>query len=846
MTDPALLPQAWRLARRELRGGLHGFGVFLGCLFLGVFAIAAIGTFSASARQGLLNDARALLGGDLEVHRAQRELDPGQLEFLRGAGLLSEVATLRTMARAVGNPARALVEVKAVDGNYPLYGSVESAPPRPLAGALQKEADGLFGALGEATLLQRLQLAVGDELQLGSIRLRLVGVLTREPDRSLRGFSLGPRLLVSRTALAASDLLQPGSLVTYNYRLRLAPGESAEAVRSRLQAAYPRAGWRIHVWREAAPRVRRILDRLTVNLTLVGLCALLIGGVGVAGAVRGYLAGKVYHIATMKCLGASGRTIFAGYLVQVLLLGALGAGAGLLLAAAVPWLAVTLLGAALPLPLQPGFYLLPLATAALCGLLVALLFSLGPLADARRVPPAMLFRGYGGDGAPRGGRGSGTRLLMAGVALLLVVVAVASSAERRLALWFLAGAALCFLLFRGLALLLVAASRLAPRPKRPFLRLALGNIHRRGSPAASAIFSLGLGLTALVILALVQANLTRLVDETLPAEAPAFFFFDLQPDQMPAFSALMETLPGVRRSERFPTLRGRIVAIKGVPVEEAKIAPNVEWAVRGDRWLSYAAQMPAETRLVAGSWWPAAYQGPPLLSLTADLASGFGVTVGDELTVSLLGREITARIASLREVDWSTLDLNFALLFSPGVLEAAPQTYIATAYLAAADEAAVYRAVTDRFPNISALTVREVLANVARTLARLATAFRAVAAVALLSGFLVLAGAVSADQHRRIHAAVIFKVCGATRRDLLAAFAAEFLLLGLAAGAIAAVVGSLAAWGILQGLMETRFQLPVTTVLATLGAGIGLTLLLGLSGTWRALGQKPAGYLREE
>ncbi|AMV71164.1 ABC transporter permease [Desulfuromonas carbonis] len=844
MTDPALLPQAWRLARRELRGGLHGFGVFLGCLFLGVFAIAAIGTFSASARQGLLNDARALLGGDLEVHRAQRELDPDQLEWLRSAGSVSEVSTLRSMARAIGNPARALVEIKAVDGNYPLYGSVESAPPQPLASALQREADGLFGALGEAALLQRLQLAVGDELQLGAIRLRLVGVLTREPDRSLRGFNLGPRLLVSRTALAASGLLQPGSLVTYNYRLRLAPGGSAEDVRSRLQAAYPRAGWRIHIWREAAPRVRRILDRLSVNLSLVGLCALLIGGVGVAGAVRGYLAGKVYHIATMKCLGASGRTIFAGYLVQVLFLGALGAGAGLLLAAAVPWLAVTLAGAALPLPLQPGFYPLPLVTAALCGLLVALLFSLGPLAAARRVSPAMLFRGYAGEVAS--GSGSGIRLLTGGVALALVAVAVASSADRRLALWFLAGAALCFLLFRGLALLVVAASRLAPRPKRPFLRLALGNIHRRGSPAASAIFSLGLGLTALVILALVQANLTRLVDETLPAEAPAFFFFDLQPDQVPAFSELMETLPGVRRSERFPTLRGRIVAIKGVPVEAANIAPNVEWAVRGDRWLSYTAAMPAQTRLVAGSWWPAAYQGPPQLSLTADLASGFGVTVGDELTVSLLGREITARIASLREVDWSTLDLNFALLFSPGVLEGAPQTYIATAYLAAADEARVYRAVTDRFPNISAVTVREVLANVARTLGRLAMAFRAVAAVALLSGFLVLAGALSADQHRRIHAAVIFKVCGATRRDLLAAFAAEFLLLGLAAGAIAAVVGSLAAWGILQGLMETPFQLPVTTVLATLGAGIGLTLLLGLSGTWRALGQKPAGYLREE
>ena len=845
MSEPPLLPQAWRLARRELRGGLRGFGVFLSCLFLGVFAIAAVGNFSAAARQGLLDDARALLGGDLELHLAQRPLPPQPLHFLQDAGKVSAVVTLRTMARAIGNENRTLVEVKAVDAAYPLYGRIESAPPQPLDLALAAGKDGIYGALAEAALLQRLQLKQGDEVQLGAIRLRLSGVLTREPDRTLRGFSIGPRLLVSRAALTASGLLRPGSVATYAYRLRLPAGAAVESFKQRLEAAFPEGGWRLHSWREAAPRVRRILDRLTVNLTLVGLCALLIGGVGVAGAVRGYLAGKVYHIATMKCLGAGGRTILAGYLLQVLLLGSLGAGAGLALGAAVPWLALHLAGASLPLPLRPGLYPLPLATAAACGLLVALLFSLLPLAAARKVPPSLLFRGYA-EGEPGTAPGRATYAVLLLLALLLATVAVATSADRRLALWFLAGAAGCFLLFRLLAILTLAAARRAPRPRLLPLRLALANIHRRGSPAGSAIFSLGLGLTALVIIALVQVNLTRLVDETLPAEAPAFFFFDLQPDQVAPFDALLAGFPGVRKSDRFPTLRGRIVAIAGVPVEQAQIAPGVEWAVRGDRWLSYAAQMPAETRLTAGQWWPKNYQGPPLLSLTADLAKGFGLKVGDSLTVNVLGRRVTAKIASLREVDWSTLQLNFALLFSPGVLEGAPQTSIAAVYLPAADETALYRAVTDRFPNVSAITVREVLANLARTLGHLATAFRAVAAVALLSGFLVLAGAVSADQHRRIHAAVICKVCGATRRDLLGAFAAEFLLLGLAAGAVSALVGSLAAWGILQGLMNTPFRLPVATLLATLAAGIVLTLVLGLLGTWKALGQKPASYLREE
>ena len=848
MSEPALLPQSWRLARRELRGGLHGFGVFLTCLFLGVFAIAAVGSFSAAARQGLLSDARALLGGDLEIHLVSRQLSAAEHQFVSHLGTVSAVVEMRAMARSVKSDHRALVELKAVDHAYPLYGSVGSAPPRQLAGQLAgqlaRESDGSFGALAEAALLARLGVKVGDELHLGDATLRISGILTREPDRTLRAFTLGPRLLISRAALAATGLMEPGSLYTFAYRLRLPPGSDAAHVKETLQAAFPDAGWRLRTWQEAAPRVRRLLDRMTVNLTLIGLCALLVGGVGVAGAVRGYLAGKVFHIATMKCVGATGRTIFAAYLLQILVLGSVGAAAGLAAGAALPWLVERLAGGLLPVPLQLGLYPEPLAVAALFGLLVALVFSLQELGAARRVPPSVLFRGYA-DGDRRS-PGVAIRTATALFAAALAVLAVATSADKRLALWFIVGALVCFALFRALAALVIAAARRAPRPRRPSLRLALANIHRRGSPAGSAVFSLGLGLTALVIVALVQANLTRMVDETIPAEAPAFFFLDIQPAQVASFTTLVDSLPGVSRTERFPALHGRIVAIAGVPVDKAHIAPGVEWAVRGDRWLSYSAEMPEGTKLTAGKWWPADYHGPPLLSLSADLAKGFGVKVGDTLTVNVLGREITARIASVREVDWSTLDLNFALLFSPGVLEHAPQTHIASVYVPPDRAQAVFRAVTDRFPNVSAIGVRSVLASVSQTLARLAAAFRAMAAVALLSGFLVLAGAVSADQHRRIRDAVIFKVCGATRRDLVAAFTAEFLLLGLAAGAISAVVGTLAAWGILVKLMNTTFVLPAGTVLATLAAGIGLTLILGLVGTWKSLGQKPAVWLREE
>ena len=842
MSRWSFLFQALRLVRRELRGGLRGFGVFLACLFLGVFAISAIGSFSAAARSGLLADAGALLGGDLEIRLSQRPLTEEQRTFLQQQGQLSAVSELRTMATAVDNGKSALVELKAVDGAYPLYGSLPLEPTQSLAAALKRTEAG-FGALVERSFLQRFGVRVGDQIRVGQQPFTIRGVLLSEPDRTVRAFHLGPRLLLSHAGLAATGLLQPGSLVTYRYRLKLPDRQQVEQLQQQLQQRFPDAGWRLRSWRQAAPRVRYFLDRMRTNLTLLGLCSLLVGGLGVSGAVRGYLNGKLEHIATMKCLGASSRVIFTAYLLQVLLLGTCGSLAGLALGALVPWLIQRLAGHLLPIPLQPGFYPEVLLVAGLFGLLIALLFSLKELGSARRVSPAMLFRGYVDSGRKDPGKKVWLAIFVSG--LTLALVALLSSSDKRLAAWFILGAALCFLLFRLLAAGLIRLFSRFPRPANPRLRLALANIRRPGAPAGSIVFSLGLGLTALLMIALVQANLKTMVDEKIPADAPAYFLLDIQPLQMAPLEQRLSAFPGLRLV-RSPTLRGRISAINGVPVADAKIDPKVRWAVRGDRFFSYSGRMPPGTELTAGHWWPPDYNGPAKLSLTADLAEGFGVGIGDTISVNILGREVTAEIANLRQVDWSTLQLNFALLFAPGLLENVPQTYLAAVRLPEQSEEAVYRAVTAAFPNISLISTREVLRNVSHTLGRIGAAFQGMAGIALLSGFLVLAGAVSADQHRRIQDAVIFKVCGATRRDILLTFAAEFVLLGLIAGTVSLLTGSLAAFAILKGPLDAPCRLYPGTILLTLSAGIGLTLLLGLAGTWKALGKKPAGYLRSE
>jgi putative ABC transport system permease protein len=841
LIEPRTISLALRLARRDLRHGLRGFGVFLTCLFLGVFAISAIGSFTASAKSGLLADAGALLGGDFEVRLAHRQLPEEALSFLAGKGTVSKVTTMRTMVARVDGKSRVLGELKAIDNAYPLYGQIDIEPQQAILTALGGDDN---GALVEKAMLARLDVEVGDTIRVGSNEFIVRGVVTTEPDRTVRAFNLGPRIMLSTKGLAATGLVQPGSLVYHAYRLRLPDRETVDQLKAELQNRFPEAGWRLRSWREASPRVRFFLDRMNLNMTLIGLCALLVGGLGVSGAVRGYLEGKIPHIATMKCLGAPGKLIFTSYLLQVLFLGLVGSGAGLACGAAVPFVLAKLIGGHLPIPLAPSIHWQVLLTAALFGLLIALVFSLKELGVAREVSPAVLFRGYRSvkKKFPR----TGTIMTIIVSAICLGCLTVLTSSDKKMAFYFICGASICFGIFQYTAVAVVKMTRLLPRPANPSLRLGLGNIHRRGSPAGSALFSLGLGLTALVIIMLVQANLDDQVNETVPSEAPSFFLLDLQAQQVEIFEKTAASLPGVSKVERYPTLRGRITAIDDKPVNMAEVAKEVRWAVRGDRFLSYAKQMPPDTEISAGKWWPEDYAGEPLVSITADLAKGFGVDIGDTLRVNVLGRDITAKISSFRKVDWSTLDLNFALLFSPGVLDGAPQTNIASIHVSEENEQKAYEAITSQFSNVSIISTREILKNVSRTLDRIGTAFRSMAAIALLTGFLVLAGAVSADQHRRIHDAIIFKVCGATRLNILGAFVIEFLLLGLIAGAISSVIGSLAAMGILKGLMKTEFTLHPGTVLATILIGVGLTLTLGLLGTWKALGHKPAEYLRSE
>lgn len=850
---------AFAMARRELRGGIGGFRLFLVCLALGVAIISAVGSTTSSAIGGLQRDAKALLGGDLEFRLLYRPADDAQYAFLDEAGTVALTRDMRAMARrpdgattgSTGSD-RTLVELKSVDDAYPLFGDVALEPAMPLDAALAQR-DGVWGAVAEQALADRLGIVPGDLIAVGDATYELRAILTREPDRGASVFILGPRLMVADASLDATGLVQEGSLINWNYRVALpddaaAPG--AAAIVEEARAQFPEAAWRIRGLDEAAPRLQRFINRTALYLTLVGLSTLLVGGVGIGNAVRAWLDGRITTIATLKCLGAPATLIFRTYLLLVSLMALVGIAIGIAIGAVVPYAIAAPLGDSFALSLEPAIYAKPLLLAAGCGLLVALAFSLWPLIRARSIPPGTLFR----DLVQRMNV-KPTRfdwLLLATIVALLVALATLTAGDRNLTLWFAGGTIVSFFLFhlaaRGLKRLTqkLGENRSGRKQRGPVVRLALAAIGRPGAPTTSALLSLGLGLTVLVMVSLVQANLERELRGSLPADAPAFYFIDIQDPQLQPFTDLVATFPGVTRLETEPMLRGSIVDIDGVPAEQFDKKADGAWALRGDRGITWQAEAPDDLELVAGEWWPSDYDGPPLVSMESEVATGLGLEPGDTIGVNVLGRIITAEVANLRIVDWERLDINFVMVFTPNALAGAPAMHIATAQMDPAEEVALQRAVTDRFPNVSAIRVKDAIDAVARIMEGLGSAISLAAAVTLAASLFVLAAAIAAQTHRRRYDAVVLKVLGATRRDIAKSFIIEYGLLGIAASVLALLLGHIAAWALVTYLLEMKWGFDIGIAVAIVVGGTIAAMVLGFLGTWRVLGTRPAPYLRNE
>jgi putative ABC transport system permease protein len=841
---------ALRFARRELRGGFAGFRIFFFCLLLGSAAIAGVESLSDAFLTGLQDQGQVLLGGDVSVNLVHRAASDEELKFLNAQGRVSRALSMRAMAYARDNTARQLVELKGVDERWPLFGAPKLRPAQDLRDVLACEDDGVCGVAAEQTLLDRLHVKRGDLIKLSDATFRIMAALDGEPDRISTGFSLGPRMLVAAKSLAATGLVTPESLVNYTYRIALtgAPSDPVQArgritqFRDTAQARFPEAGWNIRDRGDAAPGIKRFVEQLTMFLTLVGLVALGVGGVGAGQAILAFLDRKRADIAILKTLGASGGFVFTVFFLQVMAVALLATTAGAALGAMLPFAAVWIYGSALPVPPSFGLYPVPLLLALAFGLLSAVAFAVPPLSRARAVPPASLFRDVI---EPAKVEGQNLyRAISAGAALCIAALTLVVAPSPVFAAEFLVGAAASLALLRLLAEGLRRAIKAMPRPKSPLVRLAFANLVRPGAATGGVVTALGLGLTLLATVTLLNATINAQVAGALPARAPSFFFVDIQPGEASAFDRTVTGFSSASDFKRTPMIRGRITALNGVPSADAKVAPDAKWALSGDRGITYAATPPEGTIITQGKWWADDYRGPTLISLDQAIAKGTGLKIGDSMTLNVLGRSFQGRIASLRKVDFTTGGQNFVLVLSPGLIDQAPHAFLATVRVDDAQENALYMAVTNRFPNISTVRVKDAIQQVQTLLASLAQGVSAASLVTILAGLLVLAGAIAAGTRARLYDATILKVLGATRARIALVYAIEYGVLGLATGLIALVAGTLAGWVIAFAILDVPFTFDARAVLVTVVGGAAATLLFGLLGALGALSVRPARRLR--
>jgi putative ABC transport system permease protein len=839
-----LSPFPLRMAWRETRAAWRHVAVLVACIGVGVAALVAVGSFAASLDRTLGREARALLGGDLEL-RSARPLDAeaeALLEPWRGRGaVVSHVRELAGMARDPGRGTTLLVELKAVEAVYPLYGRLETAPARPLAELLGED-----GAVVQEALLTRLGLRVGDPLQIGTGRFRITGVLTKEPDRAATLFTLGPRVLIGATALERTGLIQLGSRVRYRTLLRLPVALDARAVRASLVRALPDPAIRITAFDEAQPGLRRFFSQLTTYLGLVGLVSLLVGGIGVAASVRSFVERKRFTIAILKTLGADSRRLTLTYLTQALALGGLGSLAGAAVGLGVQTLLVPMLAGFFPFELSLGVEPWATARGLAMGLGATGLCVLWPLRRIRAIPPNLILRA---PVDPTPVRGPRPWLAALPIAAGLVGLTVWQAGSPKVAAIFVVAAVAALGLLAGLARGVMALARRLPRLPSLAWRHGLASLHRPGGQTAGIVVSLGVGVMLVVAVALLERSLSAQIDVERRRETPTFFFVDIQPDQADAFARIVrEATGGGLAPELTPIVRSRLAAINGQPVRRERSEGREDaWRYTREYVLTFAAEPPPANVVTKGRWWTAAEAATrPRVSVEDEAARSFGVDVGGTLTFDIQGVRVEAEVMSLRKVDWQSLSTNFFVIFSPGALDGAPLTYVATARVPPAAETAVQDAVVRALPNVTAIPVRDVLERIGRVMEQVGVAVRAVAAFVIGAGLVVMASALATSRYQRLYESALLRTLGATRVLVARAFAVEYACLGAAAGLGGSALAVLLAWIVLRWVLDVPWTFEPAPIALGVTLPVLLALAVGFLGTFRLLGQRPLPLLRRE
>ncbi|WEK04800.1 MAG: hypothetical protein P0Y65_00660 [Candidatus Devosia phytovorans] len=841
---------AVRIGLLDMRGDLRRFLLLVVCLAVGTALIAGVNSVGASISRAIESGAAELMGGDLELSRADRVANAEELDIMRSFGAVTD--TVDTNVRAESDAADAFVDLAAVGDNYPLLGQVVS--PQLTGGTtladLLEIRDDIPGALVDPLLLDQLQIAVGDTFFLGGTEFEARGTLTRLPDGAVRGFRLGLTALISAEGFAgigdrSSPL--PGLGTWSRYKILLSDLDQ-DAGRLAADDAFANSGWTIRSARDGLGDMVRYYDLFMRFLVIVGLGSLLIGGVSVWTGMQAYIAERASVIAVLRSMGAGRTRVFLHFFAQVAALAAVGVGIGIIIGGGGAFLLLPYVGSAVGIALAPAVHLQPLLVAAAAGFVTAFAFAYLPLQQAQTIRPVLLFRSKGLSAPPVNWRA----LLLTPSIIPLILAAIAffilawlMTEDIQLVAAFGVASIAAALVFQLFIRLIQWALRHLPEPRIMVLRHALRAISGSGQNAASVVVSAGMALAMLIVVLVLQANMRQEFLGASAFDAPTLVASDLFPDEVELLETMSAPGGNISRFVSTPMLRGLLTDVAGTPAADLQTrGPEATFLLAGEVPLTFREELPASSRVTAGEWWPEEYSGPGLVSLHQSLRSGLGVNLGDTLTFTIFGDPVTVTVASFRDYSWQG-GIDFLATFSPGVIEDYPTTLFAAVTAVPGQEDAVKVQLANDLPDIRFIAIGDTLKQITDALAQLSFASALVGGLAVGNGLLVLIGSLSTGRRQREADTVITKVLGSTRRGLLGTAFLQYFILATLAAIPAALIGIGLGFLVSMVMLNVDFVLNTRVLAMVLIAAIVITALLGAMTILRSASARPARLLRD-
>lgn len=825
----------------ELRFGILGLRLFIACVGIAAAMLGLVWMLGSGLSDAMRDNARRILGGDVAVTVVNAPMEAGTVAALERIGRVSRVAELRSTAIADGDvdARRLTIELKAVDDGYPLYGSVALARHDGLRAALAP-GDGLPGAVVEPTLLSRLGLEIGDTIRIGEARFEITDRLLREPDRLSAGsFLVGPRVIIARDRLAETGLAGRGSLIEYRSRVRYPEGVPEAAASRAVEAAEPERGWEIQRPDDAAERVRRVAGRTTTFLGVAGLVAFAVGLAGSWAAVSMWIGRRRRTVALYRLSGATTATVVALHAAIIAAAGVIGLALGLGAATLAAVRLLQGLTAELHLLWHPGdlwWTAGQVAGTLALGLLSALFVGLSSIG---RLPPARAIR----DDATDTGLAPRDVVVAAGILTVALGLAVAGLPDPGLAAVAAAG-------LLGVAAVLAALGAVvAARVRRVRPRGFIAMVVQQGLAVPHSValrtLALGIGIAGITAVVGVQHSLQRAFETQIPDRAPDLVLLDVQPGQVGRIRDRVARSPGLGGLQASPFMRARLLGVNDRPVEEALVRPDKAWVIEGDRSFSWTAE-PTDATLLAGGWWPPDHAGEPLISAEEDVMEAFGLTPGDRLTYSVLGRVFTSEVANLRKERHRTLRPEFLLVASPEPFRHAPHGWIVSLQ---GGDAAVLEDLMGELartaPNITVIDVRRIVRDVREVIDGAILGTLLITAVLLLIGALSLAATIAADVDARRREAVALTVIGASRREIAAARIAEAAGIGLVAALVGGLAGLGGSWWLADEALHVDWAPGWLAVVLPLALGVMAAVAGGIAGGLGAAPRRRGALARQ-